>query len=334
MACLDNYILVKGSCGDATPTSGLYINVNLPGITLAKAANTAEDAFTTGVSLLNQSITNGISRTRQELIGAMLGTVKFGSILSGSQYGYYNADDFDDDTKYLAGSATGRGLKLELRNNCRLSHIYVKRVGVIGKGTGAKVLSVTDGVTVTNYAFTLTNQTITWVEVNQEIQSDLAFIKIADATFQPLDTLLNYTGTCGFCANDCSGASGCGCNEGLNIWGWDGTNTNSQTYGLIPLVQVICSPDKFFCEVSSLEMVRWASLYASGVDFMGYLINTNRLNAYTIYETEEAANLVTDWEAKFQSNLNKLVKTLPRYLSSIDTCCLTCDADSWSYAHP
>lgn len=264
----------------------------------------------------------------------MLGTVKFGQILSGSQYGYYQADDFDNDAKYLAGTATGRGTKSELRNNCRLSHQYIKRVGVIGKGTnGTKTLSITDGVTVTNYTFTFTTQVLTWVEVNQQIESDLAFIKIADADFQPLDTYLNYSGTCGFCANDCCGTSSCGCNEGLNIWGWDGTATNSQTYGLIPLVQVICSPEKFFCEISSLEMVRWATLYASGSDFMGYLINTNRLNAYTIYEAEEAANLVTDWEAKFKHNLKTLVKTLPGYLNSIDSCCLQCDSDTWTYAH-
>lgn len=334
MACLDNYIGVKGYCGDTTPSSNLYINLNLPGITLEQAANSAEGAITTGVSLLQQSITNGIARTRQAIINAMLGRVRFNQILSGGEYGSYQPDDFDDSTKYLSGTATGRGLKAELRNGCSLTNIYIPRVGVIGQGSGSKTLTITDGVTSTSYSFTLTSQVITWVETKKQIESDLAFIKIADATFSPLDVSLNYSGSCGFCANECSNSHSCGCSNGLNVYGFDGTNTGSQTYGLIPIIQTRCSSDKFFCEISGLEMVQWACLYAAGVDFMNYVISSHRVNFYTIYGDEDASRMSELWENQFQDRLQTIVKTLPKYLGTIDSCCLECDGSSWSYSMP
>lgn len=334
MACLDNYILVKGHCAGATATSGLYINVNLPGITLAKAANTAEGALPTGVSLLNQCIQNGLARTRQDLVTMMLGRVRFNQIVSGGQYGSYSPDDFDLDSKYLSGTATGRGLKVELRNDCKYSNIYVHRVGVIGKGSGSKTLTITDGITATNHTFTLTNQTITWVETKQEIESDLAHIKISDATFQPFDTLLNYSGSCGFCTNECYNSHSCNCSSGMNIYGFDGANTNSQTYGLIATIQTKCSIDKFFCEISHLESVAWATLYASGIEFLNYNLLTGRVNEYTIYDDEQASATVALWQSKYDVALKTLRDSLPKYLNTIDSCCLECDGSNWAYSHP
>lgn len=333
--CLTNYILVKGHCAGETPTSGLHININLPGITLEEAANAAEGALPTGVSLLNQSIENGIARTRQEIITAMIGRFRFNQILSGGDYGTYQPDDFDDDTKYLTGAATGRGTKIELRNDCKLSNIYIPIVTVIGKGSGDKILTITDGVTITEYPFTLHNQEFEFVETKQKIDSNLAFIKISDAEFQPLDTHLNYSGSCGFCANECHNNHSCECSNGLNVHGFDGTNTGSQTFGIIPTIQVKCSTEKFFCEISHLEMVQWACLYAAGIDFMNYVILSNRVNVYTTYaDAEEVGNIVTLWESKFQKNINTLRDTLPKYFNSNDMCCIECDSSSWNYSHP
>lgn len=334
MACFTNYILVKGYCGDSTPSTGIYINEFLPGITLKAAANIAEDTVQTGVGLLNQCVSNAILRVKDDLVSSMLGTVRFNAAVSTGQYGYYEPDNFDDDNYYLAGSATGRGIKATLKNDCRLSAIYVKRVAVIGQGSGTKTLYVKDGVTTTSYSFTLSNQAVTWVEVNQKITSDLLHITISDSAFEPFDMDLNYTGTCGVCANDCSGSSACDCNAGLDIWGWDGTNTGSNTYGLSPVIHVICDQDKFLCEVSQLETVAQMIAFKAGIIFMQELISTSRLNYYTIYEEEMAREWITEWTKEYTDRTKALTPRLTKYLLSVDSCCIECDSSNWHYGLP
>lgn len=334
MACFDNYILVKGYCGSNTPSTNIYINEFLPGITLKAAANIAEDTVQTGVGLLNQCVSNAILRVKDDLVSSMLGTVRFNAAVSTGQYGYYQPDDFDDSTKYLSGTATGRGLKFELRNDCRLSAMYVKRVAVLGLTGGSFTLLVKDGVTSTSYAFTLTARTLTWVEVNQKIASDLLHITIADANFQPFDMDLNYSGTCGFCSNDCGGVSACDCNAGLNVWGWDGTNTGSKTYGLSPVVHVICDQDKFLCEISQLETVAQMIAFKAGIVFMQELISTSRLNYYTIYEEDMAREWITEWTKEYDMRKNALTPRLTKYLLTVDSCCIECDSSNWHYGLP
>lgn len=328
MACLDNYILVKGHCEGNTPSSNLYINVNLPGITLEKAANTAEGAIVTGVGLLNQAITNGIARTRQELMAAMLGTVRFNQIISGGDYGQWDLDN------YLTASAAERGLKIELSKCCRLGRIHVQRVGYLFNTSGARILKITDEGTVTNFSFTATAKVPGFIETKYTANSDRIYLTMDNSATSVNNSFLCYSGYCGNCTNTCTGRTACGCSNGLIVNGWDGTNENSTTYGLSPMIQVICDSEKFFCEISHLEMTEWAVLYASGIDFLNYVLNTNRINVYTIYNEEEAIRTIDLWEAKFKERKETLVKTLPKYLNSIDSCCLECDAPSYGYAYP
>lgn len=335
MACLDDYILIKSQCGSSTPTSGLYIDTSLPGITLERAANTAEGALPTGVLLLEQSIQNGIARVRQELVTALLPKVRFNQLISGGEYGTWNPDTIASDSAYLANSS-GKGVAATLKGCCRLANMYIPRVGIISKTTypiNQITLTVTDSTSSTTYNTAIIGKNITWVEVRQKIESDQVRITAAPVpgkTFEPYDTLLNYSGNCGFCSNECSGCSDCSCSQGLDVYGWDGTNTGGHTFGIIPVIQVKCDAEKFFCEISNLEMIQWAVLYAAGIDFMRFFRTTNRVNPYTIYETEEEINnVIADWENSLKIRLDTLRETLPVYLNSIDSCCMECNASTW-----
>lgn len=340
MACLDNYINIKGHCSEITPSSGLYINTNLPGISLEQAANVAEGALPTGILLLEQAIQNGIARVRQELVTALLPKVRFNQIISGGEYGTWNPDTIAEDSAYLATSATGRGVVATLKSCCRLANMYIPRIGIVSKTTypvNQITITVKDSTTSTTYSPAITGKNITWVEIKQKIESDLVRITIADTgkAFEPYDTTLGYSGNCGFCANECSGCADCTCSSGLNVYGWDGTNNGNQTFGIIPVIQVICDPEKFFCEISHLEMVEWAVLYAAGIDFMNSLKTTNRVNVYTLYQNIDEVNaIILDWETKLQTSLTTLRETLPVYLNTIDSCCIECNASTWAEMLP
>lgn len=333
MACLTNYILVYGHCGEETPTSNLYINKALPGITLKRSANLAEGEIQTGVDLLNQAITNGIEMAWSALVREMLGVVRFNSISSTGQYGLFYKD-FTDTTQYLAATSANRGLKFELGQCCKLTNLYVRRVSVLQNTTLAnQTLTITDGGTVTTKTFSSTAKVVTEVEVNYKAQSPTVLITLNNAAISVNDSTLNYTGSCGFCSNDCCADHSC--NQGVNVWGWDGTNTNSSTYGLSATVDTICDEYKFFCEMANtIPDVAWLVMYHAGIWFFEYLLTTGRINAYTLYNKETISARIEQWTQKADELEKKLVKQLPRYLASIDSCCIECNSSHWETSIP
>lgn len=330
MACLTNYIGVYGHCTAGTPKSGLYINKNLAGISLKKAANITEGEIITGVDLLNQAIDNGIQLTRSAIVSEMLGTVRFNSIISSGQYGKYEPD-FTNTDNYLPATAANRGLKFELDNECRLSSLYVKRVSVLTNSTiTGGTLTITDGGTVTTYTFDATAKVITYVETNYKAQSGTITITLDNTSISVADSDLYYSGGCGYCCNTCSG----NCGSGLSVWGWDGTNNTGTTYGLSALVNVICDEEKFFCEISSIPDLAWMALYKAGIFAFEYAILSNRINAFTNYGQEQVSAQIEQWEQLFEAAKKKVVAQLPKYLLSIDNCCIECNSSQWQTSIP
>lgn len=330
MACLTNYINVFGHCDGGTPSSGLYINKNLAGINLKRAANIAEGEIQTGVALLEQAIENGIAQTRSALVSEMLGTVRFNSITSSGQYGRFPLD-FTDTTEYLAATSANRGLKFQLDNGCRLSKLHVRRVQILTNTTIANgTLTITDGGEVTTYTFNAQPQEITYVETNYKAQSTTVKLTLNNAAISVADSDLYYNGNCGFCCNTCQGS----CDSGLSVWGWDGTNTTSSTYGLSALVDVICDEEKFFCEISGIPDVAWMSLYQAGIWAFEYSLLSNRINVYTNYGKEQLSAQITQWQQLFDQKKAKVVKQLPKYLLSIDSCCIECNSSRWQTSIP
>lgn len=330
MACLTNYIGVYGYCGNDVPTSGLYINKNLAGISLKRAANIAEGEIQTGVALLNQAIDNGVEISRSALVSEMLGTVRFNSITSSGQYGKYELD-FTDTDNYLTVVAASRGLKFQLDNNCRLSTIYVRRVQILTNTTVTNgTLTITDGGEVTTYTFSAAAKEITFVETNYKAVSPTVLITLNNAAISVADSDLYYNGNCGYCCNDCGG----GCDSGLSVWGWDGTNTTGSTYGLSALVDVMCDEKKFFCEISAIPDVAWMSLYNAGIWAFEYALLSNRINVYTNYGNDQISAQIAQWQQLSDAIKAKVVKQLPKYLLSIDTCCIECNSSRWETSIP
>lgn len=334
MACSTNYINVYGHCDGGAPSSGLYINKHLAGINLKKAANIAEGELQTGVGVLEQAIEVGISKARSALVSEMLGVVRFNSIISSGQYGKFPLD-FTDTTQYLSATAANRGLKYQLNNDCRLSTLYVRRVQILTNTTITNgTLTITDGGETTTYAFNAQPKEITFVETNYKAVSTTITITLDNTSISVADSNLYSTTSCGFCSNDCMNQSGCGCSNGLSVWGWDGTNTTSSTYGLSALADVICDEEKFFCEISHIPDVAWMCLYHAGIWAFEYALLSNRVNVYTNYGKEQLSAQIEQWTALAEQIKVKAVKQIPKYLLSIDSCCLECNSSRWETSIP
>ena len=264
----------------------------------------------------------------------LLGTVRFNAIASSGQYGKFYKD-FTDTTKYLAAAVANRGLKLELKNSCRLSTLYIRRVRILDNTGVSGTLTITDGGTVTTKTYTTTAQVATDVEVNYKATSPTVLVTLDNTAISVNESTLNYSGSCGFCANDCCEDHTCKCNSGLNVYGWDGTNTTSTTYGISALVDVVCDEGKFFCEMANvIPDIAWLTLYEAGIWFFEYLLNTGRINMYTNYNDEQASNNIEQWSQKSDMIRKKLAKQLPKYLLSIDDCCIECNSSRWETSLP
>lgn len=328
MACLDNYILVKGYCGSDTPTTGIYINQALPGITIKKAAGAAEDTVIKGVELLNLCVTNALRKVKTDLLNEMLSIVRFNTHISSGEYGLFQND-------FLALSAVSRGFKLVLDNCCRLSTINIPRVQVLVNTTVSdKTLTIIDGGTTNTYTFDTVANVPVWVETNFTATGDTVYLTMSGSDVAVNNSLLNSSASCGFCTNECNDCENCDCNSGINVYGWDGTDTSSYTYGLKPVVNVICDEDKFFCEVSKLSSVAEMVLYSAGILFIEELLSTSRLNVYTIYDRDGAEAQREKWIEYYDELKKGIVQRLPKYLGQIDKCCLDRNSSHWQTSIP
>lgn len=326
MACLDNYILVKGHCGSATPSTNIYINEALPGISIKKAAGVAEDSVVTGVQLLNLCVTNALRKTKTDLLNAMLSVVRFNTHVSNGEYGEFQSD-------YLSAINVSRGIKVELDNCCRLSIINIPRVKILLSETLAnQTLTIVDGGTTTTFNFSATANVPLYIETNYKANTDLIYITTQNLPVN--NSLLHNSDSCGFCSNECTNCDSCGCNSGLNIYGWDGAQTSGYSYGLQPIINVICDEDKFFCEVSKLSSVAEMVLYAAGIFFIEELISTSRLNVYTIYNKDGAEAQREKWLEYYDELKKGIIQRLPVYLGNLDKCCIDCNSSHWQTSIP
>lgn len=325
--CFSEYILVEGNCGNAVPSTGLYINRDLEGITLQKGANIAEGVANRGVDLLNKCINNGIRRARRDIIKQMMGYVRFNSIIEAHTFGCHKSD-------YLSLSATERGVKITLDNDCRYTKIFINAIAVQANTTIAdKQVKIIDGATTTIKTVDLTAGVVTTINPSYKASTKEVSIVWNTSDVAVNNSNLNSCNSCGCNGNtnlyqDCNGCDNCAC-EHLSAIGSDGT---SNTYGIVVYATVVCDEDAFTCDIA--PWLADAALYASGISFILEYKAATRINVFTLYKEEEYNELRATWEDRYEAEIKTLAEKLPVYLADIGGDCITCNSSRWTYSHP
>lgn len=325
--CFSNYILVEGNCGNVVPSTGLYINRHLEGITLQKGANIAEGVTVKGVDLLNKCIENGIRRARKDLIKNMMGYVRFNSILEAHTYGCFATD-------YLSVSSGEKGVTITLDSNCRYTKIYINAITVKTNTTLAnKQIKIVDGGTTTIKTVDLTAGVQSTINPNYKatnkevsVQWDLSDIAVNNSN-------LNSCSGCGCSSSsniyeDCGTCTNCDC-EYMTANGSDGT---SNTYGITVYATLVCDEDAFTCDIS--QWLSEAALYAAGISFILEYKAALRINAFTLYKEEDYNELRATWEDRYEAEIKTLSDKLPVYLKEIGGDCITCNSSRWVHSIP
>lgn len=323
MACFDQYILVRGHCGTAVPSTNLYIN-DLEGITLTKGAAAADEETVTGVNLLNRCIEWGITNAKHHLKLAMMNVVQFDSIIHQDKYGYFS-------TTYLPTSATERGLKITLADCCQLSRIFVKNLTLKSNTTiTGKTLKIIDGVTETTYTVDLTAGVPLTIYPNYKAtENEIQIVwNTSDISVNESTIFNSDCNNCNFCHDFNCVQNGYGVN-GITVTGSDNTNNS---YGIQGLIQVRCDEDAFFCMIS--DKMSYLALYEAGLQFLREISSTERLNVFTQYGQERRDMLYVEWQKKAEEQKKLLVNELPTFLATVDKCCVNCNSSRWVYAKP
>ena len=316
--CFDNYIGVRGDCDETrSPSSALYID-DLPGITLARAAKIADAGQTTGVKVAKAAISRAIKKTQRVLVNEMLDVVTFNAIPFSKRASKFVSDSY--------GSATTQdsGMELELCSNCRLVEMYIPEVRVNLKEAGSHTLKIVEGSKTTTYEFTALAERAVCVITNYSPTTSIIQILIESGVKPNNSTLNSGCFNCPDIICDCSQDSG------VKIKGVG--DSVGLTYGVQPLVNLECSEDKFFCEIKHIASA--AVWYNAGVEFMSEAIATDRLNDFSEYGLEEAREQRDRWESDADVEIKRIVKKLPNYLTSIDSCCIQCNSTHWTNSLP
>lgn len=322
-----DYILVAGHCGSAVPSTGLYINQDLEGITLQKAANISEGEFNRGVDLLNQCIANGIAKARADIVRRMMQYVRFDAVLESHTFGCFKND-------YLSASAGERGVTISLCGDCRYTKLYINQIVVKANTTIAdKQVKIVDGATTTTKTVDLTAGVPAVIRPSYSATNKEITIRWDTSGISPNNSDLNSCSDCGCSSGSnlyqtCDGCDNCGCDL-VTATGSDGT---SNTYGITVYAQAICDEGVFTCDIA--KWLARAALYASGISFCIYQMTTNRINAFTIYKEEQYQELRATFEDEYNKEINTLADRLPSYLADVGGDCIKCDSSRWVTSIP
>lgn len=316
MNCRGNIIGVRGACSSTDEQATLFYYINdLPGISLRKAANIADSESGTGQNILQQSIEQGVKQTQNDIINSLLNVVKFGTVnMSRLSGGLKNGS--------WKTIATPQGQIIKTLNCSRLQAIYLPYVNVLIENDEDIEIIIEDGGKTTTIRAAVDGGIVTKIALNYKATNNEITVKIGlqgGGSLSVSDAGLNYNGDC------------------CNVCHYDYTNATSTSgdgtsNGLQILVQTICDEDALFCEIA--RYAAKAAWYASGIWFLEYLLASDRINVYTTYQNEEAADQIVRWSDVYQKELKALNERLPKQLLRLDSCCVECNSSRWQLALP
>ena len=96
MTCLDNVISVKGNCTDVTPSSGIYLNTFLPGLSILEVDAALNREYASAYEMIDQQIENAKILISSHVKSHFAPRYKGHSVIENSVSGF-----FVDDQKAL-----------------------------------------------------------------------------------------------------------------------------------------------------------------------------------------------------------------------------------------
>lgn len=317
--CLDTIISIKDPCGSNEPETSLsgFDLFDLPGISYTQAASIADDPAISGYALLKDKRRLALLKIKTDLF----------TFLQGNKYIPNIAFDVwrTGELKTAAILSTGDGTRWRgsviyaRRRDCLLRKIFIPCIYVKSSYDGNATLRIDDGGLFYDYTVALQAGKIIKYTVNFTAESNEVKLLMPDNI--PVYKV-HPKCSCGDDKSECVTTLGISNN----------ITSKDEGYGIWADIQCSCDYDFLLCNLATQGLMGEIVLYLTGALVMDEATKTDRLNYYTVYSGEEAANTKAEWMNEYISKWNTLIQALPNLLPRVDRCgCIQCGGSQFSY---
>lgn len=319
-----DYIGIRG-CTDSAPASGMYVN-DLEGINFESVEKIASDEQKTYLGVWNEVQTRALRKFGTSITNHFRTKYRIKKLMDREQFGRIV------DASESEPAALGyRGIAITLnpdKTDAEISSfitIHLSHLRFYAIITESITFSILDQDTMeVLWSDTITVTGSQWNTVNASftvpaLRFSRRILIMYDASVISAKTSLSDTG----------GGCGCGCNiagccsaeiEGFKAQTLSTISyTNENAYGFGGFASLECSYEGLVC--ASRDIFSVALWYYMGIEMMRERIHSNRLNKYTTVNKKEAQELLEDFTAMYENEMQTVIDAVD--LNEHD-CCLEC----------
>lgn len=339
MDCLIDTIGIEG-CSETTPLTGLYVNRYLPGITLRMLDNISSEDAATYAGMWQDVQRRAADRFERDVITEFKKKFTLKTITQD-----INIEKVINTSNVTAAAAEYRGFTIETNLedeiwvNSNLQRFYIQKLLIYRSASVATTIKIFDLDTQTEVSSTSVTAGTGWTTVNFLASYDYRRLFVAyDATLvnsveldiTNLENATNEFQTWWWIPWTWGGCETCG----VTIKGGKSTiaapytiTEGTNTFGLSGAFSIRCSFENLVC--NNLRMFESAWMYCLGIELMVERQYTDRLNKYTAFDKNKAADLQKLFEVNYRGGIIDGIETegaLSQAVHGIDLnesdCCL------------
>lgn len=314
-SCLENIVSVKDLCPSAenTPSSSGYDIWDAPEIKYKGVAAVTDSKYIKGREVLLAVRERAI----RELEGDFLKSMLSGGYSINTGTTFYQAA-IVDTANTNPPAPQKRGITIRAVSSSPIRKLKIRTVSVFPVNSLTTELKIWDNGLEYAFPIQLTAGVINDFALDFTASGDLVRIYIDNTDLTTYSSAIT-------CMIGCNGTKPNDCGY---VTGWNGTNEVSREgFGISASFGCECNYSALLCSWSKsfIGKILWLKMRAF---FQEEVINSERLNSFTIYNREEAKEKMVDFENEYRAEWNSFVNSLPGILKNFYDSCLTCKRTS------
>lgn len=312
MTCLDNVISVKGNCTDITPSSGIYINTFLAGMSIQEVDASLNKEYESAYDFIQQQIENAGTLISSHIRAHFAPRFKGASVIENAVSGF-----FVDDQKVVSSQAAYLvGKQIEVEEYPYLE-FFLSRIALQAATTGDKSVYVYDLISnklLDTLTVSCVSGQVSYKDVYKSYPTNgqklnLFICWLADVDYYRTD--LTKGGGCHSCQNYSYSNKyvTISVRKILNASGKLDQNTESLDYdGLSITYSLNCTFDPFLCSIKNLLAVPLA--YKTGELILQNMVHSKRTNSLINVYHSDNKELMAFYGDKYEFEMEQILKNL------------------------
>lgn len=214
-----------------------------------------------------------------------------------------------------------RGISIHSARPSGIRKIHIKDVKIYPLHSVEKIqLNIWDNGQVSKYDIQLIGGQVNTFYIDYLATGDLVRIFMDNTGIPTYSSKITCMVGCnGSLPNDCA-----------YVKGWNGTNeVKSEGFGISASFNCECNYSSILCQLAK-QFVGEIVFYKIRALVQEELLNTDRLNNFTIYNRDQAKAKFSELENIYREKWNSFALALPEILKSIKDDCIVCKQPKWT----